>query len=188
MEKIKNLKMNEETIMSLIKEYKDEPKLMFKLIKSKLNKDLATKILFSLFTDEYKEQLTLLEKQVKRDTRKIEKESKWKLVDRREFIKYYEDIDHTCKAIRIFSEFLPTRGASCDVTPEYVKREIWFYNWFYFSLKRLGSNLYDEEIAIENAIRLGLKNPEDYDLAVALADYVNLSKYIPKEKEKQLIK
>ena len=187
MEKIKNLKMNEETIMSLIKEYKDEPKLMFKLIKSKLNKDLATKILFSLFTDEYKEQLTLLEKQVKKDTRKIEKESKWKLVDRKRFIHQPKD-GELCEVERTFQMFLPTRGAGLGEISKKVKSEIWFHNWFEFALNRLGSNLCDEEIVIENAIRLGLKNPEDYDLAVALADYVNLSKYIPKEKEKQLIK
>lgn len=178
------LEIREETISTIIKKHKDEPELMFKLIKAKIS---PKELLFSLFEDDYKKKLKELEKSIQKTSKGIERDSKWKLVDRREFVKYYDDIDHTCKVRRIFTEFLPTRGASCGGTPEYVKREIWFYNWFWFRLQDLGNHIIDQQMLMWDAINFGLKDSKDKDLAITLAEQLKMIE-IDKEENKLLIK
>lgn len=180
MTEVKNLKLDEETIMSLIKEHKDEPELMFKLIKAKIS---PTKALFSLFEDEYKDKLTKLEKSIRKTSKRIERESKWKFKDRNEFTKKYDDIDETCKVERIYIEFLPTRGARCDGTPEYVKREIWFYNRYYFMLQEIGNSIIDQQLIMWDAINFGLKDSKDRELAISLAEELKIIE-VDKEENK----
>lgn len=176
------ININEETITSIIKKHKGDKKTMFKLIKAKL---CPTYALFGLFTDEYKTSLTNLEKTIQKTSRKIEEKSNWKFVDRDSFVKKYDDDENVCRVHRICIDFLPSSGASLGGTPLHVKREIGFYNWYWFKLQKLGTNIIDQQLLMWDAINFGLKDPRDRELAISLAEQL---KMIEVDKEENKLK
>lgn len=179
---IKNLDIRKETIDKIISSHTHDSKLKFRLIKSNLNPELVKRVLFSLFTENYQKELITLEKDIRKLSKKIKKETGWQVVNRNEIIYCDEGKEKVYRLIREKENFYPAHQYDTSIRGEHEYR-------FWLKHSDLADGLADkivkQKLLVDLALLVGLKNITEKEFATILANYLDL---LPEEELKNPIK